>query len=697
MSKKILLTVAVPDIKKYWDFARNKTAPDTLGASSSEKVWTLCPKCGNSINRNVRFTWKLGNDGVGHVIHCRTCGKRNNDNSLINCFPDIKKYWDYEKNENPPEYYAVSSDKKVYVKCPECGESIYRALHDTVPRGPDGKYHLSICINCLKLPNIKRRFRKGKRLTECYPGIKELWVYEKNTCTPEELTPFSHETIYIKCPICGDVLKRSCNNSFTKDGNKVSLIPCHKCGVNMSIKKKASEKPISDMFPDIYDWWDSGNNSLIPEEISHRSRHLASFICPDCHKSFKRSIRDFITVHKDGSYLPVGCPSCDFTPRENPEENLLKLCPEISLWSDYEKNYPHVPEEYTAGSTQFAYLKCPDCGMELYTGIHSLVETLEDGTVNIRHKGKCRKYRAMASDNNIVNNYPEIRLWWNYEKNAPHLPEEYTLFSPLRAHFKCPDCGAESEKRMKDAFNLLDGETPQIFKCPYCADIRVQAGINDLMTTHPELAKEYSPNNERDINTIRKNLYYFAMWICPDCNGEYRYNVSKRELGDNVCPYCANKQTLPGFNDLQTTDPELAKEYSPNNELKPTEIRKSLLYSVLWICPTCTGEYRYSLSEREFGDNVCPYCAGKKVLPGMNDIKTRHPELMKKWLDVENSFIGVVPEYKLSTSQDKAWWKCPDCNYSYMMPIAKMVLKEKRGHNPCPRCTGHRWAQTHYF
>ena len=80
---KVILTDAVPDIEKYWDYEANEgKKPSDFGASSSEKVWTKCPICGTSVRRNVRFTWEKDENGVGHVIHCRTCGKRNNNNSL---------------------------------------------------------------------------------------------------------------------------------------------------------------------------------------------------------------------------------------------------------------------------------------------------------------------------------------------------------------------------------------------------------------------------------------------------------------------------------------------------------------------------------------------------------------------------------------------------------------------------------------
>lgn len=70
---KVILTDAVPDIEKYWDYEANEgKKPSDFGASSSEKVWTKCPICGTSVRRNVRFTWEKDENGVGHVIHCRT-------------------------------------------------------------------------------------------------------------------------------------------------------------------------------------------------------------------------------------------------------------------------------------------------------------------------------------------------------------------------------------------------------------------------------------------------------------------------------------------------------------------------------------------------------------------------------------------------------------------------------------------------
>ena len=145
--KRISLIEAVPDIEKYWDYEKNEgKTPSDFSRTASDKVWTKCPICGTPVKRNVRFTWKADENGVGHVIHCRTCGKRNKNNSLVTLFPDIKKYWVYEKNEHDPEYYTISSGKKVFVRCPDCGKERQIAIADAVKNDKDGKYCLTSCI-----------------------------------------------------------------------------------------------------------------------------------------------------------------------------------------------------------------------------------------------------------------------------------------------------------------------------------------------------------------------------------------------------------------------------------------------------------------------------------------------------------------------------------------------------------------------
>ncbi len=48
-----------------------------------------------------------------------------------------------------------------------------------------------------------------------------------------------------------------------------------------------------------------------------------------------------------------------------------------------------------------------------------------------------------------------------------------------------------------------------------------------------------------------------AWWKCKDCGREWNTLISTRS-GGSKCPYCSGYIFLKGFNDLQTTHPEIA-------------------------------------------------------------------------------------------------------------------------------------------
>ena len=54
---------------------------------------------------------------------------------------------------------------------------------------------------------------------------------------------------------------------------------------------------------------------------------------------------------------------------------------------------------------------------------------------------------------------------------------------------------------------------------------------------------------------------------------EWKHIIGDRNRG-NRCPYLIGKAVWEGFNDLQTTAPELAAQWHPtkNGDLKPTQI-----------------------------------------------------------------------------------------------------------------------------
>ena len=186
--------------------------------------------------------------------------------------------------------------------------------------------------------------------------------------------------------------------------------------------------------------------------------------------------------------------------------------------------------------------------------------------------------------------------------------------------------------------------------CPYCSNNKILPGFNDLLTVNPKLAKEVSPGSKIKPTEITAGSKRKPLWKCGK-NHEWRASVKDRSQGSG-CPYCANRKVLLGFNDLATTNPELAKEVSPNSKIKATETTVSSGKKLLWRC--IEGHEWESTVARHSDGHSCPYCSNKKVLTGFNDLATVNPDLAKEVSP--NSRVRVTEVTAGSTR--KLLWRC---------------------------------------
>lgn len=89
--------------------------------------------------------------------------------------------------------------------------------------------------------------------------------------------------------------------------------------------------------------------------------------------------------------------------------------------------------------------------------------------------------------------------------------------------------------------------------CGVCRGLQVQQGINDLVTTHPSLAKEWHPTkNDITPHNVTQGSNKKVWWQCEEHGHEWEATVANR-VGGRGCPYCSNKRVLEGFNDIATT------------------------------------------------------------------------------------------------------------------------------------------------
>ena len=229
----------------------------------------------------------------------------------------------------------------------------------------------------------------------------------------------------------------------------------------------------------------------------------------------------------------------------------------------------------------------------------------------------------MANKPNLLTEFPEIAKEWDYEKNNTLTPQEVSQKSHKKVWWKCE----KGHSYMQSPNN----RTHQNCGCPYCSNKKVLSGYNDLATTCPEIAKEwnYDKNGSLTPQDVTKGSETKVWWKCEKGHSYIQRLPDKIRRGK--CPICSGRKVLPGYNDLATTHPEIAKEwdYSKNGSLTPQDIAKGSETRIWWKCEQ-GHSYEARVANRTHG-NGCPICSGKKVLPGYNDLATTHPDITKEW------------------------------------------------------------------
>lgn len=222
---------------------------------------------------------------------------------------------------------------------------------------------------------------------------------------------------------------------------------------------------------------------------------------------------------------------------------------------------------------------------------------------------------------------------------------------------------------------------------------------NLIIYKYPELVESewnYALNNANglDVNKITYGSGLKACWHCTTCKGDYNMIV-KHKVNRKSCPYCSGRKVLKGYNDIESQyDNLIASEWDwrRNNAigLHPSEVSKGSHRKAWWRCHKCNGSYDMVIREKILKNNKCPYCAGKRILPGYNDLASCYPKLIsEEWNWPENNKIGIYPNEITAGSNRKAWFTCPDCNGSY----DACIYDKTAGKIKCPYCSGTRVLQ----
>ena len=148
---------------------------------------------------------------------------------------------------------------------------------------------------------------------------------------------------------------------------------------------------------------------------------------------------------------------------------------------------------------------------------------------------------------------------------------------------------------------------------------------------------------------------------------------------------------MPGENDLATLFPDIAAQWDAerNGSLRPDNVTPYSNKKVWWRC-ALGHEWQAVIASRAVERSACPYCTGRRVLAGFNDLATLHPKIAAQWDSTLNS--GLTPEMVTPGSHKRVWWKCAE-GHVWKTAIYSRTGKQKCG---CPVCAGKATRQVKY-
>ena len=188
-----------------------------------------------------------------------------------------------------------------------------------------------------------------------------------------------------------------------------------------------------------------------------------------------------------------------------------------------------------------------------------------------------------------------------------------------------------------------------------------------LADLFPEIASQAVGWNPKEVSA---GSHRKVRWSC-DLGHEWDAMVKGRVAGKG-CPICSGKYVQEGFNDIATTHPEIASQAVGWN---PKEVSAGSNRKLRWRCDL-GHEWDATVADRTRADSThCPFCVGKKVWQGFNDLSHTHPEIACQ-------AVGWNPKEVSAGSHRKLRWRC-DLGHEWDALVKSRVA----GHG-CSICSG---------
>ena len=624
----------LPHLMNEWNWERNNVLnifPDGVSYGSIKKIWWKCDK---------GHEWEATPNNRSRGQGCPICAGRKVlivYNDLTTTRPQIVKEWNYARNIHiTPESVTEHSHHKVWWKCSKCGNE----WESTIYNRAAGKG----CPICSKKKQgqakVENIIKTTGSFAENHPSLIEEWDYEKNTISPFSISKSSTSKVWWKCKRCGYSWQTTVSHRTLRNHG------CPAC-INHVVTKNNS---LVATYPQILDMWNYAKNTDIsPEKVTAGSNKKVWWICELGHEWMAT-----VSAIKNGGKCPVCCGQ----KVQEGFNDLNTVNPLVAKeWHPTKNKYS--PTEITAGSSkEKVWWVCPK-GHEYQS------------TVANRTKGS----GCPVCDKKSKTSFPEQAIFY-YLKRVTNAYNRYLFDNKTEIDVFLPDYNIGIEY---DGYYFHNNKK-SIEKEERKNSILKNAGITLIRVK--ETKEEKFSDTDR-IVYIRNNGYSSIQDMIERLVFKLRNIVDigvgidvdiERDSSDIYSQYIESEKS----NSLACLRPDLAKEWHPtkNGFVKPDMISVSSGKKVWWF-GSCGHEWQMSVENRSKGSS-CPYCSGKRVLKGYNDLSTTHPQIANEWDYDKNT---LKPDEVSHGSDKKVWWICSN-GHSFQATVSNRVIGRQ-----CPTCS----------
>jgi ribosomal protein S27E len=353
--------------------------------------------------------------------------------SLADEYPEIAKDWDYQKNHPLKPYMVRSQASTIVYWCCDKGHKTRQLVRTRVL----SKFHgCPKCAFSQRGVDYSRQSAEKNPLSSKAPQLAAEWHPTKNKgLTPDQVSAGAKKSVWWLCNQ-GHSFKAGITNRVAGSG-------CPYC----SGHRVTPENNLNKTHPEVAKTWcGEKNGELLPTDVGAKSGKIVWWKCGNGHV-WKQAIRVRVNKGIDG------CMEC---------RTLAFKFPELAAEWHSTKNGEFSPNQVQAHSGKYVWWSCHKCGHEWETTIHKRTSSNAGCPKCAYVRVKDTRRRNLDSNRLILNTHPDIRLIWDYKKNAGIDLETIPTFCQDEVWFKCPNGKSYKQKV------VLATTRKNLLYCPVC-------------------------------------------------------------------------------------------------------------------------------------------------------------------------------------------------------------------------------------